>query len=120
MHGIVYKIATDGVITRTEIDGPPDLEVFKDAIGGGYLEPVPGFDIAAVLDGVPIACVAFCDEDGKGKNLELNPVATMMWDRALISCGRPGLRLHRYGALADYLVGPIAIVVGDDEFMGAL
>ena len=88
------------------------LDELKAGIGGGYLELVPGFTTIGVA-GVVMDCVAFCDEDGKRKELPLNQAATQFWQVAL---ERKGVRL----ALPDQLVGNIAVVFGDREFMDSL
>ena len=94
------------------IDGPPTLELLKDAIGGGYIEVVPRWNRIAHA-GDHHRCVAFCDEDGKRKQLPMNMMATTLWDKCMRqACG--------IGCAPDYLVGQIAVVYGDDEFMEAL
>ncbi|WP_439924714.1 hypothetical protein [Nitrobacter sp. JJSN] len=57
--------------------------------------------------------VAFCDEEGKLKSLPYNQDATEQWEYSLMHQGR---------ALAglDFLVGPVIVVWGDKDFMGAL
>lgn len=102
----------------TPVAGPPTLQLLKAAIGGGYLEAVPGFDTIEHA-GELHRCVAFCDEEGKLNSLPINNWATMLWDKAMRRAGGPGL-LQRDGTAADVLVGQIAIVIGDDEFMEAL
>jgi hypothetical protein len=95
-------------------DREPTLEQLKAGIGGGYLELVPGFTTIP-WGGIVMDCRAFCDEDGKRKDLPHNQVATDLWQQALQrqgrSLGRPPM---------DVLVGPIAVVFGDREFMAAL
>lgn len=100
-----------------EIYGEPTLEMLKDAIGGGYLEIVPGFRTIAYA-GVVMDCVAFCDEDGKHKAFSANNIATVAWDHALRRNGTGLLRPD--GRPVDWLAGPIAVVFGDREFMKAL
>ena len=95
-----------------EIEGEPTLPALKDAIGGGYLEVVPRFTHIH-HDGKVHRCVAFCDEDGKRKQLPYNAHATQLWDavmRASVGCG----------CAPDYLVGQIGVVFGDPAFMKAL
>lgn len=108
-----------------EFTAPLSLDQLKDGIGGGYLEVVPGF--GAVLCGDRrFQCVAFADEHGKiegygGRTgvLEINKLATAKWDWALRQSGHPGL-ITPDGHVADHLVGQVAIVIGDDEFMESL
>jgi hypothetical protein len=109
---VVYKPGMVGAPAVTVVDGPPTLELLKEAIGGGHLEVVPYFDSFRHA-GASLRCVAFCDEDGKGKRLPFNAVATELWDRVLRST-------RGTGCAPDYLVGQIAVVYGDDEFMEAL
>jgi hypothetical protein len=91
---------------------PIMLEELKAGIGGGYIELVPGFTSIGVA-GVVMDCVAFCDEDGKRKELPINHQATEFWRVAL---ERRGLRMP----IADQLCGDIAIIFGDKEFMATL
>jgi hypothetical protein len=102
-----------------EIDGKPTLDALKDAIGGGYIEKVPGFD-SVEIDNRVRKCVVFGDEDGKCKGMRVNAVATGLWHHALLRRGHPGLVVAATGAIADFLVGPIALVYGDEEFMRSL
>jgi hypothetical protein len=102
-----------------ELHEAPSLETIKEAIGGGWLEKVPGFESIEVDNSVH-PCVALCDEDGKRKQLQVNEAATGLWHQALLRLGgHPGL-VTPYGTLADYLVGSIVILYGDDEFMESL
>src|SRR5262245_34149875 len=88
------------------------LEWLKAGIGGGYLEVVPYFK-SIEHNGVRRDCVAFCDEDGKRKQLPYNPVAQARWEQAM-------RRAVGCGPNPDYLVGQIAVLFGDHEFMEAL
>lgn len=108
---LTFKPFADAPEVAT-VDGPPDLPLLKAAIGGGYLEVVPRFNTIA-HDGVRHRCVAFCDEDGKLKQLPVNRPATLLWNAAM-------LRSHGCGCDPDYLVGQIAVVFGDKEWMAAL
>lgn len=95
-----------------------DTAMIHKAIGG-YLEAVPGF-LSIVHDGDVRRCVVFCDEDGKRSHKPFNEFATVLWHHALQRNGeRFGLMLPD-GRLADVLVGTVAVVLGDDEFMRAL
>jgi hypothetical protein len=113
----VISIKPDGT-RRVTLVGVPNLEVLKAAIGGGYLEQVPGFT-AFEVRGEMRTCVAFCDEDGKRKGLPFNRPATVLWAEALEHRSYPGL-LDANGRLVDHLVGDIAVVFGDAAFMEAL
>lgn len=101
----------------TEFQRPPTLEELKTAIGGGYLELVPSFR-SIPYGGVVMDCIAFCDEDGKRKQLDVNNMATIAWDAALRRNGAGLLRPD--GRPVDWLVGQVAILFGDKEFMEAL
>jgi len=102
-----YLIAVqpDGTITKTDIDKAPSLEDLKEIVGG-FIEMIPYF---TSYDGEH--CVAFCNEYGKlpHVNLPRNEPAQILWERA-------------YGGIIveDYLVGPIAIVVGPPQFLNRL
>jgi hypothetical protein len=94
------------------------LPLMKAGIGGGYIELIPLFN-SIEIEGTVHHCVAFCDEDGKRKEMPINWRATAMWEHALHCAGHPGL-INPAGGLADYLVGAIIVLFGDDEFMEAL
>jgi hypothetical protein len=93
-------------------DREPSLDQLKAGVGGGYLELVPGFTTIP-WGGIVMDCCAFCDEQGKLKGLPHNQIATDLWYHAVQRQG---------GALppADVLIGPIAVLFGDREFMAAL
>jgi len=73
---------------------------------------VPGFRTIA-YSSVVMDCHAFCDEDGKRKQLPINELANALWDQALRRTGAMNV-------MGDVLVGQIAVVFGDREFMAAL
>jgi len=56
-----------------------------------------------------LPCFAFCDEDGKRKNLLFNSMATALWEIAT-----------RNNFPVESLLGTVVIVTGDKEFMDAL
>jgi hypothetical protein len=91
MSGQLIIIHTDGSRVQTPWETPPTLKELQKAIGGGFIEIIPKFSFYA---GHP--CVAFCDEEGKIKGLKINEEASMLWEVG-----------H------DYLVGPVAILIGD-------
>jgi hypothetical protein len=82
-------------VTRKELTAAPRLEELQSGVGG-YIEIVPGF---SRFLGKP--CVAFCDEDGKRKQMPVNSLATELW-------------YEQVGDRYDWLVGPIVIVTGDE------
>lgn len=83
---ISLVIDTQGTVTKKDLDGydPLSLEV------GGYLECVPSSDDVTI----------WCNEEGRIKNLDLNSVATELWEL-----------FDQYGCLSAgaMLVGPIVI-----------
>jgi hypothetical protein len=81
----------------------PDLQKLRDAVLGD-IEVVPMFD---TFDDKP--CVAFCNEDGKGRGMRVNALAQRYWERAV-----------KAPILNDVLVGPIAIIVGPIGFLKQL
>lgn len=120
MHGIMLICRPQSADLETHtLSAPPDLAALQGAVGG-YIEAIPGFEWIE-HSGVWRRCVAFCNETGKLDAMPLNSQATRLWDAALKrrSPGSGGLR-GPSGELADILVGPIAIIYGDDELMGAL
>ena len=90
------------IFESLEHSAPDDLQK---AVGGGYIETIPYFE---TYEGQ--ACVAFCNEEGKLNDLAFNLPATVLWHKVLRSD-------QRY---RDQLVGPIAILTGDSEFLLAL
>lgn len=111
MHGTMIVIKTDGAMTDPKsLTGPPELADLQSAVGG-YLELVPYFD-SIEHNGLVARCVVFCNEHGKLDGLPFNGAATRAWDAALTRNGQ-----YRYG---DLLVGDVAVLFGDREFMAAL
>ena len=82
------------------MDHFPQLKDLKEIVGG-YVELVPYFNSYEKE-----YCIAFCDEEGKlpHKKLPRNNVATILWYSVA-------------GMRTDYLVGPIAIVVGPPHML---
>jgi hypothetical protein len=95
----------DAAVSSKELAAVPRLEDLAGAIGGGYIELVPHFKR---YQGKP--CVAFCDEDGKRKNMGVNTRATELWYGQMV-----GPFIH-----PDWLVGPIVIITGDRALMRKL
>lgn len=106
MRGTILSINTDGT-TSTRLVHDPGVLIHLRAIVGGHIEIVPGWD-RITWHGVEHGCVAFCNEEGKLKDLPVNEPATALWYHCL---GRP---------TADYLCGNIAVVWGDAGFMRQL
>ena len=97
MKGNLTIIRSDGSILQTELDLSPALETLQAAVGG-YIELIPFFDRYAGSD-----CIAYCNETGKIDGLPHNAVAQTLW-----------------GHTFDNLVGDIAVLTGDDEFMESM
>ena len=95
----------------------PTLDELKTAIGGGYLEAIPGF-FSIGYGGTVMNCVAMCDEDGKRRKLAINDAATIAWEHALRRQG--STLLTRDGTTTDHLVGNVIVLFGDREFTEAL
>lgn len=110
MKGTIITLRPDGSTSVLDLHRTATLDHIKTAIGGGHIEVVPGFT-SIESQGHLVSCVVFCDEDGKRKNLPLNAPGTVLWGKCL------GLHIAK---MRDHLVGNIAIVFGDAEFMEAL
>jgi hypothetical protein len=94
--------------------GPVEEDHFSDAIGG-LLEIVPHFDQWLDYTGRLRECVAYSNTEGELLGLEVNHYGSAIWNYLADLKGIDyRLRRHRI------LVGPIAIVFGDMEFMEAL
>jgi hypothetical protein len=104
-------LSVNGSQLATPYRRPATLRELRAALGGGYLEMVPHFD-SFEFGGEVHPCVAFCDERGKLEGLPTNERATAAWADALERCGA---QLRH-----DFLVGPVLIVIGDEDFMAAL
>jgi hypothetical protein len=86
-----------------ELTEPPAAELIHHAVGGG-MKLVPHFDVIR-WNGELRSCVVFCNEEGKLQQLPVNIYATMLW---WMSCEtKPD----------DVLVGSVAVIFGDEEFM---
>jgi len=109
-HGELYKFTA-----------PVTLDFLREAVGGD-IELVPGFDRIGGR-----ACHAFCNEHGKLEHPEhteqmvFNLRATLLWEEALAARGDPRVGLRDiHGDWIDWLVGPVLVLYGDDEFMAEL
>lgn len=103
MKGRLTVIGTDYMETTLDLSNTPPLEVLQAAVEG-HIEVVPLFN---TFRGA--SCVAFCNEDGKLEGMIRNILAQELWETAA-GCVISG----------DFLVGPIAIVTGDDELLRSL
>jgi hypothetical protein len=119
MKGTMLVIAPGADPVATDFAGPPDLPALQKAVGG-YIEAVPYFN-AINYRGKWRRCVAFCDEDGKRKQLPYNALAHLCWDVALRQL--PQFKKQpadERPSSPDYLVGPVVVLFGDDEWMAEL
>jgi hypothetical protein len=119
MNGTIISVGVNGSMLTTPLKRAPQLNDLKPAIGGGPLEAVPGFNSWLTNNGRVVRCVVFCDEEGKQHGQQVNAQATMWWEQALQRQGNSLFGPGR-GDPVDVLVGKIAIVFGDDEFMEEL
>jgi hypothetical protein len=123
----------------TELDATPKLEFMKAAVGG-WIEAISAFgtfdpgdltrEAQAVIPGMKpgeiLPCAAFCNEEGKLQGQLANTEPTRLWDRALRRVVEDGKRqfpnglFRPDGTLTDYLVGPVLVLIGDDDFMEEL
>ena len=83
---------------------------------GGYIEIVPYWDTFEV-DGERVPAVVWCNENGKALYLPRNRYMTTLWDHALYA---KGMSRIESGQELDFLVGPIAVTIGDAAFMESL
>ena len=118
MHGTLLVFQPDGPLPQvTEFSRPPTLEQVQAAVGGD-LQVVPGF-YSIRYGNTVMDCVALCDANGKLKSLAMNNLATIAWKQAL----RRGPDAELWCSVrmpTDSLVGPVAVLFGDREFMDAL
>lgn len=104
MKGTMIVIHADKKIGHktTHLDRRVELAELQAGVGG-YIETVPGLT-SYNHEGRQHRCFAFCNEEGKLKQLPRNERATQLWHRA-----------RRSGS--DFLCGDVVIVFGDKEFM---
>ena len=113
MKGEVRIIHASGSETVVEMVKVPKLKQLQSAVGDGYIEQIPSFNTVKWRSEKKIqVCYAFANEDGKRLKLPLNVRATELWFAASRRNGGMGM-------FPDYLVGDVAIVSGDIEFMKA-
>ena len=102
----------DSVPSKTAVydNAELPLDALQDAVGG-YIEVVPHFD-TMLVEGRRERCAVFCNETGKLHDLPRNKHATALWRSAVRHRGLP--------PIIDELVGPVAICLGDDEWLASL
>jgi hypothetical protein len=113
---IIHATGSETVVEMINVPKPSLLcirQQLQSAVGDGYVEQIPGFNTVKWHSEKKIqVCYAFANEDGKRLKLPLNVRATELWFAA-------SRRNGGMGTFPDYLVGDIAIVSGDIEFMKA-
>ncbi len=115
MQGILRIImANPGSTTRIiPLDRPVTQQEIQDAVGGpiGFIS---NFN-TIIQEGTISLCYAFCDEQARHRQRPQNRAATTMWSQALV-------RRFGYGQaeLPEVLLGSVAIITGDSEFLEAL
>ncbi len=112
MKGKLTIIKTDGSVHIEPLDKPSNLEKLQTAVGGS-IQIVPMFETFNwSLDPTDVKkaveCVAFCNEEGKLHGLPFNRLATLLWSNFFDF------------PLRDILLGDVAIITGDEEFMKEL
>lgn len=105
----VYYPGTPPERRITTYTKPIPLDDIQQAVGG-HIEVVPYWDR---FNGVH--CVVFCNEEGKLEGLPRNVYMTDKWEAYLKTGGMS--RFDKDGNELDFLVGPIALITGDDDFM---
>jgi hypothetical protein len=84
-----------------EFTAPPELK-FLNAAVGGPIESVPYFSRYGQH-----ACWAICNEEGKSRGKPLNQRADVLWH-------------NQFRNNPDHLVGDVAVLYGDEDFMSSL
>ena len=117
MRGTLLVFEPHALPQVREFSHPPSQEEVQ-AVVGGDLQVVPGFRTirygAVVMD-----CVALCDAKGNLEDLAMNNLATIAWKEALRRAIDAGLWRSEVMP-TDPLVGTVAVLFGDPEFMDAL
>lgn len=103
MRGKIITIPADEATPPSEIGVAGSAMILASLRGivGGYIEIVPFF---TTWQGEP--CVVFCNENGKLDGLPVNRRATAIW--------------WQLYPTSDHLVGDVAVVMGDEEFLREL
>jgi hypothetical protein len=114
MIGRMTVIAPSGSASETQYTAEPPLEDLQKAVGG-YIELVPFWNTIGTVGGARMRCIVFCNEDGKREPLPFNREATALWVEAIKADFHTG-----HAPMGDYLVGPVAILTGDEEFFDAM
>jgi hypothetical protein len=116
---LIYRPGDPPERTVTEYTAPIPLADLQAAVGG-FIEAVPYWDRFEV-DGEVVRAVIWCNEEGKLTGLPRNVYMTDLWEKHLQTQGMSRFRSSGDPRTeADFLVGSIAVVTGDDEFMDEL
>jgi len=105
-HIMIIPTTATNVIVR-ECAEPPPLKELQEIVGGP-IESVPHLTTIWLKDR-PWQAVAFCNEEGKVKDLPVNLAATKLWHESV-----PQMRGR------DVLCGPVIVLWGTADFMDAL
>jgi len=117
MRGTLLVFQPHALPHVREFSQPPTLKEVQ-AVVDGDLQVVPGFCSIRYGD-VVMDCVALCNANGKLKGLAMNDLATIAWKEALRRAVEAGLWRSEVMP-TDPLVGTVAVLFGDREFMDAL
>ncbi|TXN08948.1 hypothetical protein FV222_00315 [Methylobacterium sp. WL103] len=136
--GHVIIIHLDNRVTVEDtIEGEPGLGQVQKAVDG-YVQIVHDFDTVMLtvdlmtymdeesvrklkpLPAVPFSqrCICFCNEEGKVEGRPFNLVATQLWAQALMRSGRKVPLPSGGVAMDDFLVGSVALLIGDGAIKG--
>lgn len=114
MKGTIVTISESGQVSKAEVTSPHNILKDLEKAVGGFIESVPYFEHILLKDGDKQwlqPCAAFCNEHGKLEQMDVNHVAQSLWATELDRHSIP---------IDDVLVGPVAIVYGDEDFMREL
>ena len=118
MHGTLHVIPPDNKFHRLiSLKELPTLFKIEAAVRGP-IHVIPGFDSVLLPHTKTIEpCIAFCNEHSQTEQLEQNTWANLLWLQAQV-------RDHGFSGTMrskiESLRGPIALLWGDVEFLGAL
>jgi len=113
---LIYKVDATAPEIVAFVDAAPTLDDLQKAVEGD-IQTVPEFDHIRI-NGERHTAWAICNEDGKVKEMPVNKLATLLWEQI---AANKGLKLRdAKGDFLDVLVGPVAVLYGDKEFMEEL
>jgi hypothetical protein len=107
MNGQAVTYHPNGAVETVPIRNTrPSLDFLQTCVGG-CIEIVPYFNSIGQGD-TAVPCVAFCNDLGKIQKLPHNNPATHLWRAA---------QAREKVEIADYLVGNVVVITGDEELM---